>query len=53
MHRSTVVSIKQGNQVPVLNKGTQTGLLRSEYHEVGDTTISYSEWGRLSYADDL
>ncbi|TFB13281.1 hypothetical protein E3V33_02650 [Candidatus Marinimicrobia bacterium MT.SAG.4] len=51
--RSPVIGIMQGNQVPVLIKGTQTGLLRIEYHEVGDTTISYSEWGRLSYTDDL
>jgi len=51
--RSPVIGIIQGNQVPVLIKGTQTGLIRIEYHEVGDTTISYSEWGRLSFTDDL
>lgn len=48
-----MVGIMQYNQVPILIKGTQTGLVRIQYHEIEDTISSYSEWGRLSFSSDL
>jgi len=51
--RSPVVGVMQDNQISVLVKGSQTGLVRIEYHSIGDTTSSFTEWGRLSYAVDL
>ena len=50
--RSPVVGVMQANQVSVLVKGTQAGLVRIEYHKIGDTTSSFTEWGRLSYSRD-
>jgi len=48
--RSPVVGVMQANQVSVLVKGTQAGLVRIEYHKIGDTTSSFTEWVRLSYS---
>jgi len=51
--RSPVVGVMQDNQISVLVKGTQPGLVRIDYHTIGDTANSFTEWVRLSYSKDL
>ena len=51
--RSPVVGVMQNNQIPVLVRGTQTGLVRIEYHSIGDTTSLFTDWVRLSFSRDL
>ena len=51
--RNPVVGVLQNNQVPILVKGTQTGLVRIEYYGIKDTISSFTEWGRLSFSSDL
>ena len=51
--RSPVVGVMQDNQISVLVKGSQTGRVRIEYHDLGDTTSSFTDWVRLSFSTDL
>lgn len=51
--RSPVVGVMLDNQVPVLVKGTQAGLVRIEYHELSDSVSFFTEWERLSFSKDL
>ncbi|MCH8940905.1 MAG: alkaline phosphatase D family protein [Bacteroidetes bacterium] len=51
--RSPIVGIIQNNQVPILVKGTAPGNVRIEYHEVNNSVSKFTEWGSLSFGDDL
>ncbi len=53
LSRSPIVGIIQGNQVPILVKGIAPGNVRIEYHDVNSSVSKFSEWGSLSYGDDL
>jgi len=53
LSRSPIVGIIQDNQVPILVKGTAPGNVRIEYHEFNSSISKFSEWGSLSYGDDL
>ena len=53
LSRSPIVGIIQDNQVPILVKGTAPGNVRIEYHDVNSSVSKFSEWGSLSYGDDL
>jgi len=53
LSRSPIVGIIQNNKVPILVKGTAPGNVRIEYHEVNSSISKFSEWGSLSYGDDL
>jgi len=53
LSRSPIVGIIQDNQVPILVKGTAPGNVRIEYHDVDSSVSKFSEWGSLSYGDDL
>ncbi len=53
LSRSPIVGIIQNNQVPILVKGTTPGNVRIEYHEINSSISKFSEWGSLSYGDDL
>jgi len=53
LSRSPIVGIIQNNQLPILVKGTTPGNVRIEYHEINSSISKFSEWGSLSYGDDL
>ncbi|MCH8034317.1 MAG: alkaline phosphatase D family protein [Bacteroidetes bacterium] len=53
LSRSPIVGIIKDNQVPILVKGTAPGNVRIEYHDVNSSVSKFSEWGSLSYGDDL
>ena len=53
LSRSPIVGIIQDNQVPILVKGTAPGNVRIEYHDINSTVSEFTDWGSLSYGDDL
>ena len=53
LSRSPIVGIIQDNQVPIKVKGTTPGNVRIEYHKVNSSVSKFSEWGSLSYGDNL
>ena len=46
--RAPVVGIVQNNQVPILIKATNTGIVRIEYQKPDAENSAFTEWGTLS-----
>ncbi|TDI74119.1 MAG: T9SS type A sorting domain-containing protein, partial [Bacteroidetes bacterium] len=53
LSRSPILGLHQGNQTSIQVKGKTTGTVRAVYHEVNDSQDTFSNWTRLSYANDL
>ena len=51
--RSPILGILQDNQTSVQVKGKMPGNVRIAFHEVNDPQDKFSDWTRLSFANDL
>ena len=51
--RSPILGILQDNQTSVQVKGEMPGNVRIAFHEVNDPHDKFSDWTRLSFANDL
>jgi phosphodiesterase/alkaline phosphatase D-like protein len=53
LSRLPILGLQEGNQISIQVRGNTTGNISVAHHEVNDSQDTFSDWTRLSFANDL